>query len=125
MVPQEQDRRHAPIFEVPLSTLELFEEALARQVFAVTCQCLELFLLVAVAFLELLLALLELLLGDGVAFAVEGQLDQLARELLVLQVEEVLVADLVVKVLLIGVELFDLGVLEVSVEVVVHTKFKF
>jgi hypothetical protein len=67
-----------------------------------------------------LLPLQELLVRNGVTLSVEGQLNQLASEFQVLEIKEIFVVYLVVQVLFIGVELFNLSVLKIPVKVVVH-----
>jgi len=68
------------------------------------------FVFVFLGLLVGVLLLIELVAGQYFSLAVVADLDELSREFLILQVEEVLLVHLVVEVLLVGVILFEGGI---------------
>ena len=69
--------------------------------------------------LVLLLPLFELLTGEDLSLAVVADLDQLPGELSVLQVEQILVGHLLVKIVLVLIEFSETVIKHVSIIVIV------
>lgn len=107
----EQNGGHSPITKVGFTLCQLLQEHVALYGEPLMCVGFNRgFVFVFFGLLVGVLLLIELVAGQYFSLAVVADLDELSREFLILQVEEVLLVHLVVEVLLVGVILFEGGI---------------